>query len=89
MSKQSDAKAAQGYQDKPAPSTCGNCAHFATTRELPKWEQQRNKEDSAAGHRVRYTINMYGIEVRPRCGPGGFAVKKSATCDQFALNVAP
>jgi hypothetical protein len=88
MSKQSEAKAHQGYDPKPVPNTCANCGHFATTRELPKWEVKRNREESAAGHRPRYTIAIHGVEVKPRCTLGGFAVRKSGTCNEFASKVA-
>jgi hypothetical protein len=35
MSKQSDAKAAQGYDPKPMPKTCMNCANFTCDRSQP------------------------------------------------------
>lgn len=89
MSAKSIAKAAQGYEPKPVSSTCGNCLKFATTRELPKWEQKRNREESAGGRRPRYTIEMHGIEVKPRCTLGGFAVRKSGSCREFRLKVTP
>lgn len=35
MSKQSDAKKAQGYVAKAVPKTCGNCEHFTYDRIQP------------------------------------------------------
>ena len=62
MSKQSEAKINQGYNDKPIPRTCGNCARyeseFVVDNYFGEYTQEKNK----------------------RCGLGGFAVKKTATC---------
>jgi hypothetical protein len=84
MSKQSDAKAAQGYQDKPAAHVCMNCTRFASDISLPKWAVTRNSEAAAKGHAIRYLMSEYGREANKRCNLGGFAVKKTATCKQFA-----
>lgn len=67
MSKQSDAKVAQGYEAKPAARTCGNCAHFASDKV----------------ERVGYMGGIFIDEKNIRCGLGGFAVKKMAVCNLF------
>jgi hypothetical protein len=63
MSKQSEAKAKQGYTTDMM--ICGNCVHFKSVQEpmqgYPQFTVERNK----------------------RCGIGGFAVKKTATCNEF------
>jgi len=63
MSKQSEAKINQGYNDKPIPRTCGNCAKYESefVDLSPPYQQ-------------------YMQEKNKRCGLGGFAVKKTATC---------
>lgn len=65
MSKQSEAKEKQNYRSKP--DTCGNCAHFTSTREtkLSPWDGTEWIEEK----------NL-------RCGLGGFKVGKSGTCDE-------
>lgn len=69
MSKQSDAKAAQGYRLEA--STCSNCHHYRSDlieksygafNGLHTWTEEKNK----------------------RCSIGLFAVKKTATCDRWA-----
>lgn len=63
MSKQSEAKINQGYNEKPIPRTCGNCAKY-----------ESELVDLAPPY------NQYFAEKNKRCGLGGFAVKKTATC---------
>lgn len=87
MSKQSDAKAAQGYQDKPTPHICMHCTHFATDIALPNWAEKRNKESAATGNEPRYLLSEYGKEKNKRCTFGGFVVKKAATCDEFVSKI--
>jgi hypothetical protein len=65
-SKQAKAKEAQGYNPKPIPQTCCNCACF-------KYEFQK----------IEYPGGMWTKETSLRCTRGGFAVKKTATCDEF------
>jgi hypothetical protein len=77
MSNQSDAKAAQGYEPKPVPQTCMNCGHFKLDLALPKWKIERNLQCPG-----RYG-QEYAREKNLRCGLGGFAVKKTATCNAF------
>lgn len=68
MSKQSEAKSKQKYIAKPTPKTCANCIHFKSDKEVIK---------------SMYSSNQYTKESNLRCGIGGFAVKKMATCNQF------
>ena len=68
MSKQSEAKLAQGYEHKPVPKTCVNCAHYRSEISFVK------SAYSSQGIRQEKDI---------RCGLGGFAIKKMATCNQF------
>jgi hypothetical protein len=84
MSAQSDAKAAQGYVAKPVPSTCGNCARFAYDLLLPIWAAKEKAAGRKDWEGVEYTIEEYGVEKNLRCTLGSFAVKKMATCNQFA-----
>lgn len=67
MSKQSDAKSAQGYDPTPSARTCSKCAHYASdTVSMPG-----------------YMGGTYTKEMNIRCGIGGFAVKKMAVCAMF------
>lgn len=68
MSKQSEAKANQGYVAKPVPKTCMNCQHYRS--DLIDRPPTRNGV-------------IYTDEKNLRCGIGGFAVKKMATCNEF------
>lgn len=90
MSKQSEAKQAQGYTDKPLVRSCGNCEHFKTERALPAWMAR----DKAAGRKAwngrEYSLELDGVAKNLRCGIGGFAVKKLGCCDHFqAVEVKP
>lgn len=69
MSKQSEAKEAQGYVAKPVPKTCANCQHF--------------KSDNVLSYVGHFDGKEYFKESNLRCGLGGFAVKKMATCSEF------
>ena len=64
MSKQSEAKEAQGYTKKPA--SCGNCVNFKS--ELVKFPP-------LPGWSMGYTE-----EKNRRCGIGGFAVGRNGHC---------
>jgi hypothetical protein len=68
MSKQSEAKAAQGYREEP--KTCSNCVNF-TSDHIEKSYQ------SFSG------LQTWTEEKNKRCAIGGFVVKKMATCDQW------
>ena len=63
MSKQSEAKINQGYNENPIPRTCANCAKY---------------ESELTIHNYQY--REFTEEKNKRCGLGGFAVKKTATC---------
>jgi hypothetical protein len=78
MSKQAAAKEAQGYTtDK---RNCSNCAHRQCDRRLPAWMQREN-----ARHPEHPTWgDHHAQEVNQRCGIGGFAVKATAWCNQWA-----
>lgn len=67
MSKQSEAKEAQGYNPKPIPRICANCAHYR----------------SESAKKYVGTAWESEFESNKRCGTGGFAVKKTATCNIF------
>jgi hypothetical protein len=66
MSKQSEAKINQGYNDKQIQRTCGNCAKY---------------HSALIVH--RNSFGGYIQEKNKRCGLGGFAVNKTATCDKW------
>ena len=68
MSKQSEAKAAQGYISKLVPPTCSKCKFFA----LDIGQINYGLAD-----------NFYSHEKSLRCTIGNFAVKKTATCNKF------
>lgn len=68
MSKQSEAKEAQGYVAKAVPQTCGNCAHFRSDM----IEQKSS-----------YMGTTWFAEKNIRCGIGGFTVKKMANCSEW------
>lgn len=68
MSKQSEAKLIQAYEPKPIPHTCVNCVHFY----LDKIESHE------------YMGIIYFKDKNLRCNIGGFAVKKTATCNHWS-----
>jgi hypothetical protein len=71
VSKQRKAKKQQGYDPKPKQSVCQNCEHYQSDF-------------------VTQTANWgkdWTEEKNKRCGIGGFAVKKTATCKKFSLRV--
>ena len=78
MSKQSEAKSAQGYTTEVR--NCKSCAHLTSERVLPRWHQERNAENARTGSPSHYPVEIFGEEKNIRCGIGGFAVKKTATC---------
>lgn len=78
MSKQSDAKSTQWYDPRPTPSTCANCAHFASERVQSEYDKRMN---------VRFPSLYLGLEKNLRCTIGGFAVKKMVTCAKFSAKV--
>lgn len=70
MSKQSEAKQRQGYDDKPTPRNCGNCTNFRSD------SVHMGNSWNPAG---------YWEEKNLRCGLGGFAVKKRGICNKFDM----
>lgn len=77
MSKQSDAKTEQGYRT--GPHNCGNCKHRTSEKRLPAWMERDNK---SAGREV-YAFERYATDSSHKCGIGGFAIKKIATCSKW------
>lgn len=69
MSKQSEAKAIQGYIAKAIPAVCSNCKHY---------ESKITEREGIFG-------GTYIVESDRRCGIGGFAVKKTAVCDRHEM----
>lgn len=69
MSKQSEAKKQQNYNPKPVHNTCSNCAHYRSV-----YREMRD-----------WRGNIYVEEKELRCGIGGFAVNKLATCSAHEL----
>lgn len=78
MSKQQQAKEAQGYQEKPR--NCGNCAHRAYEVVLSEWMRHTN----SIQRREIYSADRHGSERNQRCGIGGFAIKKTASCAKWS-----
>ncbi len=72
MSKQSEAKDKQHYVEKPVPKVCGNCRHY--TSEIV------TRKNFNFG-----CTNILTEEKAKRCSVGGFAVKKTATCEDFSM----
>ena len=67
MSKQSEAKQAQGY--KKNPDTCTNCKHL-------QFEVIQKSYERWGG-----VVDHWKEEKRHRCSVGGFAVGKNSTCN--------
>lgn len=74
MSKQSEAKAAQGYTTEK--HNCGNCACLEFDMKVPNWMVKQGGYSEAFLKRNAHETNR-------RCGLGGFAIKKTATCQQW------
>lgn len=71
MSKQSEAKLAQGYRKNP--DTCTNCKHL----QFEFIEKSYERWDG--------TVQTWKEEKSHRCSVGGFAVNKTYTCRIHAL----
>ena len=69
MSKQSEAKSAQGYEPKPEARACMNCANYRS-----------DMIEKSSG--FSWSV-PYFEERNKKCGIGGFAVMKMAICDKF------
>ena len=80
MSKQSEAKAAQGYTT--AVRNCGNCSRLTSEKALPRWMDNKNVERESVGLAPIYRLPRDGVEKNFRCAVGGFAIKKTATCKE-------
>lgn len=81
-----DTKAACGYQDKPFQKTCSNCAAFTSERVLSSWMIKRNASGQGvylANDNEPYTAEKHGTEKNMRCTAHGFAVKKTALCNDW------
>lgn len=81
MSKQSEAKEVQGYTT--AVRNCGNCVHLTSETVLPKWAVELNEDYERRGREPVYRLPAYGVEKNIRCGIGGFAIKKTAVCNEY------
>lgn len=68
MSKQSEAEAAQNYQEKAPQRQCSTCLHFA-----------KDTVERTAPYSKPWTEDK-----NCRCTAGGFAVKKTAVCDAYS-----
>jgi hypothetical protein len=74
MSKQSEAKAAQGYIKKPL--TCKQCKHRTSEMDWPAWIRDDPKM-------AQHKTEDRKIESKIRCGLGGFAVGNGAACNKL------
>lgn len=79
MSKQANARLQQRYRTDA--DTCANCAFFKRALELPAWMKDENARRQAAGRSAEYG-DEHRREKNLRCSLGGFAVKKTAVCEQ-------
>lgn len=73
MSKQSEAKKAQGYTTEP--SNCAGYRNLTSDRILPAWMRGRPEYEK--------NFERHASERNFRCSIGGFAVKKTAVCNEF------
>lgn len=89
MSKQSKAKETQGYVT--VPRGCGTCAHFRSDYVLPAWMAEHNADIDSGKLMLttRYDINntSHRQEVKLRCDIGGFAVRKTASCNLYEVKI--
>jgi len=86
MSKQSEAKAKQGYTE--AVNNCGNCKHLQSDLVLTAWMSKKNADYLSKYETPPFNIEKHGIEKNIRCGIGGFKAKKTAFCKQWEMKVA-
>ena len=59
-------------------NTCGGCKYFTSEKKLSPWMLKSNE----AGH-SQYTAEFSGHETSMKCTMHGFAVKKTAVCNNF------
>ncbi|OFZ69083.1 MAG: hypothetical protein A2V79_11725 [Betaproteobacteria bacterium RBG_16_56_24] len=81
MSKQSEAKVKQNYCAKPVPQTCANCKHLTQNFYHYHYNGDYVRVEGKNPDIEKYARPTYSDNLR--CGIGGFAVKKSATCDSM------
>ena len=70
MTKQSNAKELQVYQEKPFIKTCANCLNYAYDGELI---------------RLIPSGELRLVETNIRCYIGQFKIKKTAICDKWEI----
>lgn len=85
MSKQSDAKAAQGYTE--TVNNCGNCKHLQSDMVLTAWMNKENAKYLSMNGKPPFNLEKHGVEKNIRCGLGGFKAKKTAVCKQWEMKV--
>lgn len=71
-SKQQQTKDKQGYEAKPVPKTCANCKSF-------RFDHVQTQQPSV------WNKDGWWEDKNLRCDIGGFAVKKTATCNRFEM----
>jgi hypothetical protein len=81
MSKQSEAKASQGYVDKVVPATCGNCASCQPTMSMVL--QYVDPQRSELG------THTAPLQTGQACGLGEFKVKKLGWCKEHSPIAQP
>lgn len=71
MSKQTDAKAAQGYQNKPVFPVCSNCRHFTSEAQVREgtfstWTHETNLRCTIGGFKVMKmaTCNEHELDMK-------------------------
>jgi hypothetical protein len=79
MSKQSEAKALQGYTTEVR--NCGNCVRMVFDMKFPKWIQERIDAGFSGLDK-----ECHKVESGHRCGIGGFAIRKTARCDSWTAD---
>jgi hypothetical protein len=77
MSKQSEAKERQGYNPNPTQEICSTCNNFLIGMDWPAWMKD--------GKHDNYLTPEHQRETNLRCGLGGFAVKNTARCNEWAV----
>ena len=65
-----------GYRT--AHDTCAGCKHFTSEKKLAPWMLKSNEDGYS-----KYTAELHGHETSMKCTLHGFAVKKTAVCNNF------
>lgn len=81
MSKQSDAKEAQGYIEKA--NCCATCESLTFDLKMPAWMIGVNDRKALRDESPVYD-DSYALQKNLRCGLGGFKAKKMGVCNKFA-----